>query len=74
MAEIELRPDNIDEHVWWLHWVERGEIVGRIDRESEGRCTMMPLGQHWSPMKSFGRSFESPSEALREVALYFQRR
>lgn len=74
MAEIEMRHDNIDENVWWLCWVERAEIVARVDQDADGRCTMTPQGQHWSPMKSFGRLFESPSAALREVELYFRRR
>jgi hypothetical protein len=74
VAEIAMRPDNIEKTVWWLHWGERGEVVGRIDQESDGRFTLTPLGLHWSPLKTFARSFESPSSALREVQLYFQRR
>lgn len=42
MAEIEMRPDNIDENVRWLCWVERAEIVARIGQDPDARCTMTP--------------------------------
>lgn len=74
VADIEMRPDPGRRGVWWVYWVERGEIVGRIDQDLIGRCTVTPQGSHWSPMKSVGRSFDSPSGALREVRLYFARR
>jgi hypothetical protein len=54
--------------------VEREEVVGRIDQEPSGSCTVTPQGPYWSPMKSFGRVFNSPLSALREVQLYFERR
>jgi hypothetical protein len=74
VAEIEMRPDNVEIEVFWLYWVERNEIVGRIDEEPDGRSTMTPQGPHWSPLKSFARSFDSRQSAFREVQLYFARR
>ena len=74
MAEIEMRSDAVRPDVWWLYWVERDEIVGRIDQDSGGLCTVTPQGPHWGPMKSIGRAFESPASACREVQLYFGRR
>ena len=40
LAKIEMRPDNIETEVWWLYWVEREEVVGRVERELGGRCTV----------------------------------
>jgi hypothetical protein len=74
VAKIEIRPDTIRTDVWWLYWVEREEVVGRIDQEPSGSCTVTPQGPYWSPMKSVGRMFNSPLSALREVQLYFERR
>jgi hypothetical protein len=75
MATIELSPDNLDSHVRWMKWVERGEIIGRIARDFSGRCYVSPQGPHWSPMKSFaGASFDSPESALAEVERYFRGR
>jgi hypothetical protein len=69
-----MRPDNIEIEVWSLHWVEREEVVGRIERELSGRYTVTPQGPYWSPMKSIGRTFDEPADALREVQLYFENR
>ena len=74
LAKIEMRPDNIETEVWWLYWVERAELVGRVERDLGGRCTVSPQGPSWSPMKSIGRSFADPADALREVQLYFENR
>ena len=74
VAQIELRPDTIGTSTWWLNWVERNEVVGRVDQDLRGRCTVVPVGSHWSPMKRLGRSFDSPEAALREVQLYFEHR
>jgi hypothetical protein len=74
LAKIEMRPDNIEKEVWWLYWLERKEVVGRIERELSGRFSVTPQGPHWSPMKSIGRSFAEPADALREVQLYFENR
>lgn len=74
MATIEMRPDNIDTTRWWVLWIEREEIVARIDQDLTGTCKVTPQGPHWSPMKSIGRVFDSPATALREVRLYFERR
>lgn len=74
MATIELRPDRAKTGVWWLHWIERGEVVARIDQDPSGRCQVIPEGPHWSPMKSIGRTFDNTAGALREVQLYFERR
>ena len=74
MAQIEMRADPVDSGVFWLSWVERNEIVGRIDQDPSGTARVTPQGPHWSPMKSIGRSFDSPMSALREVQLYFERR
>ena len=71
VATIDIRPDKSDTNVWWLHWLEMDEIVGRIDMDLAGACHVMPQGPHWSPMKSMGKSFDSPTRALREVQLYF---
>jgi hypothetical protein len=74
VADIEMRSDPFRRDIWWIYWTEREEIVGRIDQDPGGQCVVTPQGPHWSPMKSIGRSFESPSRALREVRLYFARR
>jgi hypothetical protein len=74
VAEIDMRPDTVSCDVWWVFWVEREEIVARIDQDSTGACTVTPQGPHRRPMKSFRRSFDSPTSALREVQLYFGRR
>ena len=74
MAQIELRPDNEKTDLWWLYWVERNELVGQIAQEPSGRCMVIPLGPHWSPMKSIGQVFDSPSSARLEVQRYFEHR
>ena len=75
MATIQIHPDNIDDAVWWIKWVERDEIIGRIIRHRNGCCQIAPSGPHWSPMKSFAAFvFDSPEKALAEVELYFQDR
>jgi hypothetical protein len=74
MATIQLDPDNIDASLWWMKWVERDEIIGRIIRHRNGCCQIAPSGPHWSPMKSFGTLFDSPETALVEVELYFRGR
>ncbi len=75
MATIELIPDNIDAHAWWMKWVEKDEIIGRIVDEGNGRCRIAPSGPHWSPMKSFaGFYFANPKMALSEVSSYFRGR
>jgi hypothetical protein len=72
MATIQLRPDNIDAGIWWMKWVERDEIIGRIVQHRNGHCQIAPSGPHWSPMKSFAAFFfDSPEKALAEVELYF---
>jgi hypothetical protein len=74
VATINLRPDNLLIGVWWLVWTERNEVIGRIDGEPTGRCKIHPEGPHWSPMKSFDRTYVSLESALHEVRLYFERR
>jgi hypothetical protein len=75
MATIQIHPDNLDDAVWWMKWVERDEIIGRIIRHRNGCCQIAPSGPHWSPMKSFAAFvFDSPEKALAEVELYFQGR
>jgi hypothetical protein len=74
VAELVMRPDTGRTHVWWVVWVERDEIVARIDRDPDGACTVSPQGPNWSPMKRIEQSFDSPASALREVELYFERR
>ena len=75
MASIELQPDNMDDAVWWLKWIEAGEIIGLIRHDGDGRCQIVPQGMRWSPMKSFGgRSFGTREAALAEVMLYFRER
>jgi hypothetical protein len=74
VAHIEMRADPVETDVWWLYWVEREEIVARIDQDPAGSATVTPRGPHWSPMKSIGQSFDSLASALREVQLYFERR
>ena len=74
VAEIVMRPDTVRSDVWWVVWVEREEIVARIDQDPSGVCTVTPQGPHWSPMKSVGRTFDSPANALYEVQQYFARR
>jgi hypothetical protein len=74
VAELVMRPDTSRTRLWWVTWVERDEIVARIDRDPDGACTVKQQGPHWSPMKRMERSFDSPESALREVQLYFERR
>jgi hypothetical protein len=75
MATIQLDVDNVHGNIWWVKWVEREEIVGRIVQHGIGRCQIYPLGPHWSPMKSFAAfSFDCPQKALAEVELYFRGR
>ena len=75
MATIQLDPDNVDAAVWWMKWVERDEIIGRVIQHRNGHCQIAPSGPHWSPMKSFaGFSFDSPDRALAEVEVYFRGR
>ena len=75
MAIIKLDPDNLHAGIWWMKWGEREEIIGRIIRDSSGRCQIAPLGPQWSPMKSFGGlSFDTCEGALAEVQLYFRDR
>jgi hypothetical protein len=75
MATIQLDHDNIDVAIWWMRWMERDEVIGRIVRHRNGTCQIAPSGPHWSPMKSFAAFFfDSPEEALAEVELYFRGR
>jgi hypothetical protein len=74
LAHIEMRADPVDTHVWRLVWVERNEVIGRVDQDNSGAAKVTPQGPHWSPMKSVGQSFASPESALREIQLYFERR
>lgn len=75
MAQIGLRPDNSNAGRWWLVWIEKGEVIGSLLQERSGRCQISPQGPYWSPMKSFGgKSFDTRSDALAEVSLYFRER
>jgi hypothetical protein len=74
VATIDMRPDNEAKGLWWLVWVERDEIVARIEHDPEGLCHIAPEGPFWSPLKSFGEAYDSPSVALDQVRLYFERR
>jgi hypothetical protein len=75
MATIQLNPDDILTRIWWVKWLEKDEIIGRIYQDTNGRYIISPRGPHWSPMKSFaGFSFERPDAALAEVELYFRGR
>lgn len=75
MATIQLDSDNVSARIWWMKWVENDEIIGRIVQSGTGRYQIVPVGPHWSPMKSFaGFVFESPQQALFEVQLYFRGR
>jgi hypothetical protein len=74
MATIDTRPDNVTTGLWWLIWIEREEVVGRVTQDSTGMYKIVPEGPQWSPMKSFGRSYPGLEPALSEVQLYFERR
>jgi hypothetical protein len=75
MATIQLVRDNIETSMWWMTWVEKGEVIGSIVQDSDGRCRICPQGPHWSPMKSFaGFASETPQQAVVEVELYFRDR
>ena len=74
MASIDARPDNVATGLWWLIWIEREEIVARVEQDPGGMCKIVPEGPHWSPMKSFGRSYDGLDQAIREVQLYFKGR
>ena len=72
MATIQLTPDNGDAHIWWMRWLEKDELIGRIIQDSSGQCRVAPVGPHWSPMKSFAAfTFDHPDKAVAEVELYF---
>ena len=73
MATIQLEPDHADNKTWWMKWLERNEIIGRIVLGEDGRWRIAPEGSHWSPMKSFaGFSSDNREAALAEVQLYFE--
>jgi len=75
MATFQLDVDNVHGHIWWIKWVERDEIIGRIVQQRTGRWQIFPVGPHWSPMKSFAAfSFDNPEKARAEVELYFRGR
>ena len=74
MATIEARADRVATGLWWLIWIEREEIVARVEQDPAGMCKIVMEGPHWSPMKSFGRAFDGLDEAVREVRLYFKGR
>jgi hypothetical protein len=74
MATIEARPDNMATGLWWLIWIEREEIVARVERGPGNLCQVVPEGPHWSPMKSFGRPYADLEAALSDVMLYFKGR
>jgi hypothetical protein len=75
MAALQLDVDNLSSRVWWIRWLEKNEIIGRIEQVSTGRCHVFPSGPHWSPMKSFAAfDFDNPQSALAEVELYFRGR
>ena len=61
MPTIEMQPDRASQHIYWLTWVERQEVIAQIVQEPNGDCRVIPRGTHWSPMKSFaGARFGSP--------------
>jgi hypothetical protein len=75
MATIQLVSDNVDSRIWWMHWIEKDEVIGRIVQDSSGRCRIAPAGPRWSPMKSFAAFyFDDPEKAVAEVELYFRGR
>ena len=75
MAQIGLRADNSNSGRWWLVWIEKDEVIGSVIQDMSGRCQIAPQGPYWSPMKSFGgKSFDTKSDALAEVSLYFRER
>jgi hypothetical protein len=75
MVSFQLERDKVFDLIWWIKWVERDEIVGRIVQDRAGHCQILPVGPHWSPMKSFAAfSFADPESALAEVELYFGER
>ena len=74
MATIEARPDKLATGLWWLIWIEREETVAKVEQDPAGLCRIVPEGPHWSPMKSFGRSYDGINQALAEVRLYFKGR
>jgi hypothetical protein len=75
MATIQIAPDNVHTRVWWMRWVELGDVIGRIIQDGDGSYQISPAGPHWSPMKSWaGLSFESKEMALAEVEKYFRGR
>ena len=72
MATIALKVDNIDPDIWWLIWIEKNEVIGKIVEDGSEHWRVMPQGPHWSPMKSFaGNSFKTPQSALMEIQIYF---
>jgi hypothetical protein len=74
MATIDTRADKVSTGLWWLIWTEREEIIGRVEQDPEGMCKIVPEGPHWSPMKSFGQSYDGLDRAVSEVRLYFKGR
>ena len=74
MATIGTRPDNGAHGVWWLIWIEREVIIGKVEQDIAGRFRIVPEGLQWSPMKGFGRTYDSLEQAVSEVRLYFEGR
>jgi hypothetical protein len=74
MATIDVRPDNIATGVWWLIWIERDEIIAKVEQDSGDSFKIVPEGPHWNPMKSFGACYVALDQAVSDVRLYFEGR
>ena len=46
MATIEARADSVGTRLWWLIWIEREEIVARVEQDPAGMCKIVTEGQH----------------------------
>ena len=49
MATIDTRPDNVTRDVWWLMWIEREEIIGKVEQDIAGRYKIVPEGLQMEP-------------------------
>jgi hypothetical protein len=74
VATIEMRIDAVVMGRYSLIWTERDEVVGNVEQSLTGGCQVVPVGPHWSPMKSFARTYENPDLALEDIRQYFARR
>ena len=65
MATIQLHPDNIDAGTWWMKWVERDVIIGRIVQHRNGCCQIAPSDPFESDEELCRVLFRQPGKRAR---------